>query len=218
MKEFVTFKKFNDAALAEDLVVLLKNNNITYTVEEDALSFKPYFDNNVEFDRDYLIKIRAADFERANDVINRHEAENITQVQSDHYLFAFTDAELMEVITKTDEWSNFDQLLAKRILNERGANLSDQQITEAKQAYIDELKTPEPNATRLIIIGYIFAFLFGAIGAYIGWLISYSKLTLPNGERILRYKESDRKHGRAIFWLSIICIVAIIAIRTLNAG
>lgn len=218
MEEFVTFKKFNDPALAEELVLLLKNSGIVYQVEEDALSFKPYFNSNDDFDREYLVKIYPADFEKANNVINAYEAENVDQVPGDHYLFAFTDAELMEVVTKTDEWSNFDQLLAKKILAERGVNLSREQVTEARQSYIKTLKKTEHNTTPLIIAGYVMILVFCIIGIFIGWMLHYSQKTLPNGERVFMYKPTDRKHGLVIFILSIATAVAVLCLRIYNAN
>ncbi|MCC8411016.1 hypothetical protein LJ707_18900 [Mucilaginibacter sp. UR6-1] len=218
MKEFVTFKKFNDPALAEDLVVLLKSNGISYQVEEDALSFKPYFNNNDELDREYLIKISPADFDQANKVLNEAEADNIAQVNSDHYLFAFTDAELMDVVIKTDEWSNFDQLLARRILIERDVNITDQQVSEAKQVHIQALKKPEHNTTLFIIAGYVMVLVFSFIGIFIGWVLRYSKKTLPNGERVYMYKDADRKQGSIIFTLSIISAIVLAALRIYKAA
>ncbi len=76
------------------------------------------------------------------------KVRNVTEIGKDYYLYSFTDDELMEVITKADEWSPFDVVLARKILAEKGKSISDEAIKAINEKRIEELKAPEP-ANRL---------------------------------------------------------------------
>jgi hypothetical protein len=155
-------------------------------------------------------------------LLQANEAENIDGVEQDYYLFSFTDEELMEVVTKADEWSAFDVVLAKKILADRGKPISDDIIEKIEEQRIEELKTPEPPQTFWVTIGYVIAFtgivlpfFICVIGLFIGWYLSSFKKTLPDGERVFGYTEKDRRNGKRIFYLSIIIFFLNIAVLIL---
>ena len=50
-------------------------------------------------------------------------------------------------------------------------------------------------------------FFVWVIGLFIGWYLWSFKKTLPDGERIFAYSYKDRRHGKRIFYLSIIVFV-----------
>lgn len=199
----ITFKSFNDAVLANELTVLLQQHNIEYDIEEQELSFNPTFVSS-ELSKEYAVKINSEDFNRVNQLLNENEIDNIEQVDKDYYLFDFTDAELIDVLAKADEWSSFDYQLARKILIERGVTLNDQILSNLSHKRIEELRTPEPPQNVWVFGGYIFALAGGVLGLFIGWHLSSHKKTLPDGEQIYAYRETDRKHGKRIFYLSII--------------
>jgi len=209
--EFITYQKFNDVALANALAEQLEQQGIEYNVEEESLTFNPSFALNDELSKEYAVKIKAEDFEKVNQLLKENEDINIDDVEKDYYLFGFTDDELMEVIAKADEWSPFDVVLARKILEKRGKNISDETISTINKQRVEELKAPEPPQTTWVVIGYIIAlsgiilpFFICIIGLFIGWHLSSYKRTLPDGERVYEYSENDRKHGKRIFYLSII--------------
>ncbi|MDR3696405.1 hypothetical protein [Mucilaginibacter sp.] len=205
--DFITYQKFNDPALAEELAEQLKHYQIKYIIEEQSRTFDPTYAFNNEISTDWAVKISPADFEKANQSLLTDERENITEIGSDYYLFKFTDGELMEVITKADEWSAFDVVLARKLLGERGKSISDEAIAILKNKRIEELKEPDPPQTYWIFIGYICAICGGLLGIFIGWYLTTFKKTLPNGEKVYEYSERDRKHGRAIFYIGLIVLV-----------
>lgn len=204
---FITFKKFNDAALAFALTNLFEENGIEYYTEEVSLSFDPSFARNRELAIEYQVKISPDDFTRATALLNKSEAEDIKQVSKDYYLFTFTNEELMEILEKADEWSSFDHQLARKLLAERGVDISDDTLAGINQKREAELRVPEPPQSGWIIVGYICALAGGILGLFIGWHLTSHKKTLPDGEQVYEYKENDRKHGRNILYLSIIAFV-----------
>lgn len=204
MPEFITFKKFDDAALARALTHLLEENGIEYQAEEGAFSFDPTFGTSKELSTEYSVKISPDDFTRATELLKASEADDIANLDKDYYLYSFTNVELEEILLKADEWSTFDYELARKLLAERGADVSDEAIANFNEQREIELKKPEAPQTTWIIVGYIFALAGGILGIFIGWHLSSYKKTLPNGERVYEYNEPDRKQGRIIFYISIV--------------
>ncbi|HTD42156.1 MAG TPA: hypothetical protein VK671_16115 [Mucilaginibacter sp.] len=201
--EFITYQKFNDSALANDLAELLDGHNIPYFIQEETSGFDPSLVmSNAAVD--YAVKIKSEDFEKVNQLRKEIEAKNIEGVDKDHYLFGFTDDELMEVLIKADEWSTFDVVLARKILAERGKNISDVDMAVINEKRIEELRVPETSQSTWIILGYIFALLGGIIGLFIGWHLKSHKKTLPDGEKVYAYTEQDRWHGKIIFYIAIV--------------
>ncbi|GAA3972239.1 hypothetical protein [Mucilaginibacter dorajii] len=210
--ELILFKRFDDIALANALTDVLDANGITYTMEENAQSFDPGFRSN-ELTRQYSVKIDAGDFERVTKLLNENELENVNNADKEHYLYSFTDAELIEVLAKADEWSPFDYQLARKILTERGVTINEKMLADLKKERLEELKTPEPPQNGWIIVGYIFAIMGGALGIFIGWYLVTFKKTLPDGERVYAYNENDRQQGKWILYIAIAVTVIIVVYR-----
>jgi hypothetical protein len=200
--EFITYKKFNDVALANDLAELLDANNVKYFLEEEAQSFNPTF--SYTDTKEYVVKIMPEDFEQVNELLKADANENIAEVESGYYLLSFTNEELMELIIRADEWNAYDVQLARKLLAERGNALSDEEIAEIEETRIAELKTTESSQSSWIVWGYAFALGGGILGFFIGWHLWTYRKTLPNGEMLYSYSESDRRQGKIIFYLSFV--------------
>jgi len=213
---FLQFKKFDDPALAENLIALLAANNIPYQSEQNKLSFDPSFGAVPETSTEYVVKIVPADFDLANEIIIVHEEETLDQIDEEHYLHQFTDKELTDIIIKPDEWSFTDVVLAGRLLTERGVATDAETINDLKQQHLAELRKPAAPQTTWIIAGYILAPLGGIMSVFIGWHLMNHKNILPNGEYVYNYIERDRKHGRIIFIIGIIFIAIITVLRILR--
>lgn len=215
--ELITYRKFDDIGLAEELTALLDEHKIDYVVNEESLTFDPSFAFN-PLAKNWAVKIKEQDFGKVNQLLEESELENIAQADKDYYLFGFSNEELMEVITKADEWSVYDNLLARKILADRGKVISDEAVESIKEERIEQLKKPEPSQMGWIIMGYLIAFtpfimpfFLTIISIFIGWHLSTYKKTLPDGERVLGYNETDRKHGKRIFWLGIVMFTGALA-------
>ena len=205
-EEFLIFQKFNTESQAEDFGSLLNVNRIEFLIENISINFDPILSNN-EFGKEYCVKIKKDDFEKANDILREKAKTEINEVPDDYYLLSFTDEELIDVIEKSDEWNKFDVELAQKLLKERGNEITTEQISELKKQRIIELSKPEEGQNVYIIIGYVCALLGGLLGIFIGWHLTTYKKTLPNGNRIYAYSENDRKQGNRILILGIVFIV-----------
>ncbi len=133
--------------------------------------------------------------------------EYIKTLPEDYYLFSFSNNELIEVIQKKDEWNEIDYLLAIKLLKNRGVEITSEDIEKTQKDRLSQLKKPEKSARSWIIAGYIIAMLGGLLGFIIGYVLLTQKKTLPNGERVYEYIESDRKHGKNILYVGIIFFI-----------
>ena len=203
-EEFLTFQKFNDKEALLELETLFNDNNIEYLIEDASANFDPSFANS-ELSKEFRIKLKKQDFEKADNLLQQISLSQIDSVDKDYYLFNFTDLELMEVITKRDEWGHLDFILAQKILKERGKEIKPEVVELLKKQRLEELAKPEENQKAWIYAGYITAVLGGFLGIFIGWHLSTYKKTLPNGDRVYGYSQSDRKHGNRILIIGVIC-------------
>ncbi|WP_295767396.1 hypothetical protein [uncultured Mucilaginibacter sp.] len=91
---FIQYRKFDDPALAQNLIALLIANSVTYQSEENKLSFDPSFGAASETSTEYVVKIAPVDFELVNQLVMADEEATLDQIEEDHYLHKFTDEEL----------------------------------------------------------------------------------------------------------------------------
>lgn len=124
------------------------------------------------------------------------------QVDPDYYLLDFSKEELTDVLIKSDEWSEFDVDLARELLHTRGELLDEETLKSERSKRKAILVAPDKNQTALIIVGYVFAFFGGFIGLIIGVTLYTSKKEIPDGTKVYRYSESNRRAGLNISLIS----------------
>lgn len=216
--DFLTFQRFNDIDLAIAITEKIKHEGIECILEDGRNNFNPNFAyNTTEFN--IIIKIKSEDFLRANKILGDYYKSDLGNVEQDYYLFEFTDAELMDIISKPDEWGHFDYQLAQKILNDRGKEIKPEAIEFLKAERIKDLAKPDSAHGYLIYWGYILAVLGARLGLtwlalalIIGWILAYYKKTLPDGQRVYAYTRRRRVHGTIITGLTILCTIVWIII------
>jgi hypothetical protein len=212
---FVTFQRFNDKAAALALAETFRENGIECGVEDVSENFDVSFANN-EINKDFRIKLKPVDFERAETLLLQLAAQDLADIDPGYYIFDFSNEELNEIIEKQDEWSSLDFLLAKKILTERGVEVNASQIQTFKEKRLAALAEPEKSPQILIVAGYILAFVGGLIAIIIGAYLRTHKRTLPNGERVYGYAASDRAHGERILIIGILVLILSFAYQFLK--
>ncbi|MGV3540749.1 MAG: hypothetical protein ACO1OQ_13125 [Rufibacter sp.] len=204
--EFITYQKFNEEEEANTLAELLKQNNIECQVEENSLDFDPTFAYN-SHDKDFRIKLKQSDFEAADTIQYEVLKKSLDIIDKDYYLFDFSDQELIEIITKSEEWSKLDFLLAQQILKERGKEINPSIVDTLRKQRIEELSKPEESSGVWLSAGYLFACMGGILGIFIGFHLMTHKKTLPNGDRVYGFHPGDRKHAKWILALGIVSFI-----------
>lgn len=212
MDRFVLFQSFMDEGDAMPVIEVLKENKIEYNVEIYKEPIDSVIAGEVARDK-YYLKIRSQDFPKANEALDQVILKNLSSLEPDYYLFSFSSEELLEIIKKPDEWSRQDFLIARKILEERGIPIDDEQVSRMKSKRIHDLAKEEKEPTIKIIAGYITAFLANPIGLFLGLALLVTKKTLPDGSRVFAYTEGTRNHGRAIFIISLAMLILLIMAR-----
>ena len=97
-----------------------------------------------------------------------------------------------------------------------GGNSIDTEIVEkvyqepekdnTSQNILDSLYYEEQDATVWLIAAYVFAILGGLLGIVFGIMVNNSKITLPNGDKVYKYKYAHRTLGLIAAILSGISI------------
>jgi len=199
----MTFQKFNSVEEAEELISTLKENGVIVQVEDASPPVDITFSGNT-LQNEIRIKIMQSDFETANQILEKQAEQLADEFSEDHYLYEFTDDELIEIIEKPDEWCKEDYLLSQKILNDRGQEISREKVEELRQKRIEDLRKPEKGHTGWLIFGFISALLGGLFGVFIGWYHWTFKKTDPTGQRVYAYDPMTRKRGQQIFWLGLV--------------
>lgn len=212
------FRKSNDQHIIEEITSILKRHSIAYRTIDNEKDFDPSFTSNPGRIQ-YQVLISDTDFEIANKAVSEYYAQEVA-IPEDYYLLEYSDEELKEILFKKDEWNEFDYEATKKILKERGEDVSEEELEGINQMRLDSLRNDyeKPQEVKnYITIGYIFAIIGCLLSLAWGMLIfvSYAiaiaiiklKKQLPNGERVYYFNEQDRKHGQRILWLSIIFTV-----------
>jgi hypothetical protein len=211
-QNFVTFNNYHDKSILDADADILRKENIDVFIEDCSLSFDPTMNNN-ETSKDFKLKLLQRDFERANEILERNAEVDLDQLPEDYYLLSFSDEELYNIVKKKDEWGRYDLALAKKLLKKRGKEITKLEENELRTERMIELSEPDVSSNSWILIGYLIALLGGFIGIIWGVFLFKYKKTLPNGERVYGYTETQRRHGVFITLLGVICLTYWIIIR-----
>ncbi len=210
--EFLTYKRYSTKEQAQNTGELLASYKIQYQIDE----YKPQVAlGQINDPLAFTLKILGKDFEYADRVLANDSEIALNNVSNDHYLFEFSDEELIDILTKPDEWSPIDYQLAQKILNERGKAVNADFLQSLRKRRIEELRQPEPPQKNWILTGYVASVLGGIIGLGIGLHLWKSKKTLPNGDKVYSFIESDRKQGKRILYLSVFFLVFWLIVKIL---
>jgi hypothetical protein len=201
--EFITYRRFTEEGLAKELVSLLEKNGIAYHLSDEQKTLEYLYGSN-QYAKSFFVSIKKEDFPVADAILLNNSSEYINSIDKNHYLFGFSDEELLEILAKPDEWSELDYQLAQKILRDKGKDISENTLQQLKNNRLKELTAPDKNQKKWIIAGYIIALLFGLLGIFIGWHLYTFKKTLPSGERMYAYSKADRKHGERILVIGMV--------------
>ena len=209
------FQKFHDPVLANEVANRLSLYNIPYLLEDNRHQFNPNFAHN-HFDADINLKLHPKDFTRAQTALEEYYKQQLEDVDPSYYLFNFTDKELIEIITRPDEWGQFDYQLAQKLLTERGLEIKPELAQVLKSQRIDELNKPEAAPRYLIFLGYFLSVFGVLLGVFIGWTLAYLKRTLPDGRRVYVYSEEDRNHSTRMQLTALLCIIIVVLLKAID--
>ena len=210
--EFLVFQKFNDAAVANQIAFVLRQNNIELLLEDNLQILETAYANN-NLTVDISLRLRSKDFTNAQLILEEYYGQAAANVDKDYYLFDFTNEELMDIVAHPYEWGYLDNALAKNILKEKGIDIKPETVEILKSKNLRTLARPKNANLFIIYLGYFSAILGGIFGIIIGFAISYTSKTLPDGKKVYTYTQQDRNHGTRMILISVISIIFWVAVR-----
>lgn len=211
--QYVTYKKFPDAREAKALQQFLIENGIECLFADTSPGIGSAMTG--DYGKEYEVQLKPEQFEAADKLLESYAESMMGSLPEDYYLLSFTDEELYEVVLKHDEWSEFDYVLARKLLAERGKPVDESLIKGLRKQRMEDLAKPEGNQHAWIIVGYVLSLLGGLFGIITGYVLWTSRKTLPDGNVVPTYSEGDRAHGKIILILSVIMIVIYTTFYTL---
>jgi hypothetical protein len=214
MEDLITLRKFNTVEEASSVIELLEKNKIDYSLDREKASDINFAGNTL--DSEICLNVKGEDYEAAQELLKELTEINIENLDKDYYLFSFSDAEITEILQKPDEWSYNDYLWAQEILKQRGKEVDHSILENWKKKRLEVLAQPIKISDNYLIMAYLFCFLGGFTGYFMGLTI-LNKKTLPNGQRVFIYDEESRIKGNKIkligatgFILYIIALVIVL--------
>lgn len=206
MSDFKTFMSITEDAIASEIISILKKNNIQFKVEDTRKNFDASFSLS-EVNKPILIFLNPLDFEKANKIIDQEMIIDEENINKGHFLYSFTDEELLELVKNPNEWHPFDVKLAKKILNKKNISVNEEDILINLKKKELENNQPEKSDLITILLGYVFSLIGGLFGIGIAIFLITNKKTLTSGKKIYTYTKSDRDHGYKMLILSIIMLI-----------
>ena len=212
---YILFRTAPSMEEADEIAVLLKKEGIESEIIElhehiDSAFLQERLENDIE------IHIREEDLKKAEKMVAQLADTLLKNVDEEHYLFSYSNEELMDILVKKNEWSEYDIALTRKILVDRNVKVDTDAISEQREERLDTLAKPEGGQAGWIIAGYLFAFLGGILGLVIGSVLWQSKKRLPNGRKTFAYDEYTRKHGGLIVLISAIILPITFALKMMG--
>lgn len=214
--EFIVYKKFRIKEDALGLQELLESKGVPAELGESTAPVDITFSNQ-KIDQMFEVRIEGSHFEKADEVLKEAAEKLLSRIDPDYYLFDFTNKELIEILTKPDEWGDLDQHLAAKLLRDRGKGVSEEELEKLRKDRIDELAQPEKDQQLWIIFGYISAICGGLVGLIIGYMMLKSMKTLPNGTQVQTYSPRDLRHAKNIYHIGLVVFPLVLLMGVVNA-
>jgi hypothetical protein len=218
MSHYSTYQKFFSPEQAEPVLTILKEHGIPFEFIKSKKLVDSVIGGDTSFDNLYELRINGKRFEEVNQLLRDTQEIDINELDSDYYLFSFTDDELVDILRKPDEWSPQDYTIALQVLEERDIVFTTEELAVYRNERLRVLARPEKLHRRLLYIGYVFAFFGGVIGVIIGLCLWQTKKTLPNGKKQFMFDFQTRGHGKLMILFSVIMLVVNFVLNINNPG
>jgi hypothetical protein len=205
-QELITFRKLAHLEEAEALVNIFKSRSIQADYRKLEGDLGGALQGSIDTFK-YEVRILESSRSKAEEILEKMAFEELEDVDKDHYLYEFTDEELIDVLVRREEWNEIDYVLSRKILKDRGVKYNQEEIEVKHKEYIAKISEPKGGQGIWIFIGYITAIVGGFFGLLIGYMLFQAKTVLPNGSRVPAYTPTTRNHGKYIFFLSIVMLI-----------
>ena len=202
MEDFIITLKTYESTLEAmvDRDILRANDIECFINNEQLVELYPTFKG---IDEGLKIVVFEKDFERALKLLTEvkhapiggkstnHQTEN--EIVENHYLYSFSDKDIIDVLANPSDWSNEEQSIANLIIQKRGLKITADAIRQARMIKNEQTRAVSNSPNRMylwfLLIGYLSIlntiflfiksnvhFIFGLAVTQIIDTVSFSKL------------------------------------------
>ena len=169
--QIITLKTYESTVDAMVDQELLRANDIDCFINNDQLvELYPMFK---AIDEGLKIVVFEKDFERAlkilaeikedSNIRNKPVAQNAEEIAENHYLFSFSDTDIIDVVANPTDWTKEEQSIANQIIKHRGLIITPEDIQKARNKKteqevsekISEKKSPNRMYQWFFVIGIL---------------------------------------------------------------
>jgi len=169
--QIITLKTYESTVDAMVDQELLRANDIDCFINNDQLvELYPMFK---AIDEGLKIVVFEKDFERAlkilaeikedSNIRNKPVAQNAEEIAENHYLFSFSDTDIIDVVANPTDWTKEEQSIANQIIKHRGLIITPEDIQTARNKKteqevsekISEKKSPNRMYQWFFLIGFL---------------------------------------------------------------
>jgi len=133
MNRFIDYQSFPELEQASGLIEILDSNNIPYEIDDSAARFNLVASTNSPLNQ-VIVRIREIDIDKANLL----QADNSDIKIEDHYLYTFSDKDIIDVIANPIDWSAEEYAIAQKIFKQRNLKASAEEIKAARKQSMSE--------------------------------------------------------------------------------
>jgi len=133
MDRFIDYQSFPELEQASGLIAILDSNNIPYEIDDSAARFQLVVSTNSPLNQ-VIVKIREIDIEKANFL----QGDKPDIQNEDHYLYTFSDKDIIDVVANPSDWSTDEYVIAQKIFKQRNLKASAEEIKAARKESMSE--------------------------------------------------------------------------------
>ena len=138
MENFIEYQRFPTIESAVELIDILEENDISYRINDSLGSFDIAASSMSPFDKQVVVFIEEDNFEEVNLLFINDNSPKEDNADNDHYLYTFSDEDIIEVIANPEDWAELEVTLAKQIANQRDLKITAAAIKSARKEKMEE--------------------------------------------------------------------------------
>jgi hypothetical protein len=154
MDNLIEFQRFPDFNAASELIDILEANQIPYQVDDSATRFDIASASTNPMENQIIVRIRETHFETVNNLFEKKTSQTDENNDVDHYLYTFSDNDIIDVIANPEEWTETEVKIANEIFKQRGLKPTAELIKSVRKEKIQEQNKKVTETRNRFVLGY----------------------------------------------------------------
>ncbi|WCL80452.1 hypothetical protein PPO43_10775 [Saprospira sp. CCB-QB6] len=203
-QRYEIFAEFDYRQMFDNLCAFLDAQKIPYKIwEKQQDPGEDYARAPALKDSAFYVYLRLVDFESTQALLREEAKAQSIYKEADYHLRRYSDEELMEILERPEDWQVLDVVAARYLLNERGHNITEEEVELMRQHRMIELRQPRKLTAKERRDGYLSAIFLGPLGLFWGYHYYSDRRLLPNGRKVLNFAPQARAEGIQMMMISL---------------